>query len=45
MILIGIVEYRHIDTAALYGTESAVGEAVRESGIPREEFFIVTKLW
>ncbi|KAK0197721.1 reductase AKOR2 [Armillaria mellea] len=36
--------YRHIDTAQVYGTEKAVGEAIRESGIPREEFFITTKL-
>ncbi|KAG7439554.1 Aldo/keto reductase [Guyanagaster necrorhizus] len=36
--------YRHIDTALLYGTEKAIGEAIRESGIPREEFFITTKL-
>lgn len=37
--------YRHIDTAKIYGTEAAVGRAVRESGIPREEIFITTKLW
>ena len=37
--------YRHIDTAALYGTEQGVGDAVRASGIPREDIFIVTKLW
>lgn len=37
--------YRHIDTAAFYGNEKEVGEAVRESGIPREEIFITTKLW
>ncbi|PBK84894.1 Aldo/keto reductase [Armillaria gallica] len=36
--------YRHIDTAQVYGTEKVVGEAIRESGIPREEFFITTKL-
>ncbi|KAK0479096.1 reductase AKOR2 [Armillaria luteobubalina] len=36
--------YRHIDTALLYGTEKVIGEAIRESGIPREEFFITTKL-
>lgn len=36
--------YRHIDTAALYGTEGAVGEAVRRSGIPRKDLFITTKL-
>ena len=37
--------YRHIDTAALYKNEAQVGEAIRESGIPREEIFITTKLW
>ena len=37
--------YRHIDTAAAYKNEEAVGEAIRESGIPREELFITTKLW
>ncbi|KAK0448422.1 NADP-dependent oxidoreductase domain-containing protein [Desarmillaria tabescens] len=36
--------YRHIDTALLYGTEKVIGEAIKESGIPREEFFITTKL-
>ncbi|KAK0199489.1 NADP-dependent oxidoreductase domain-containing protein [Desarmillaria ectypa] len=38
------VGYRHIDTALIYGTEKVIGEAIRESGIPREEFFITTKL-
>ena len=37
--------FRHIDTANGYYNEVAVGEAVRESGIPRSEFFITTKLW
>lgn len=37
--------YRHIDTAMIYGNERAVGRAVRESGIPREEIFVTTKLW
>lgn len=37
--------YRLIDTAAAYMNEEAVGEAIRESGIPREELFITTKLW
>lgn len=37
--------YRHIDTAAAYFNEREVGEAVRDSGIPREEVFIATKLW
>ena len=37
--------YRHIDTAALYHNEKEVGEAVKESGIPRKEIFVTTKLW
>ena len=37
--------YRHIDTARIYGNEKEVGEAVRNSGIKREEIFITTKLW
>lgn len=37
--------YRHIDTASLYGNEAEVGEAVRESGIARDEIFVTTKLW
>ncbi|MEQ8676020.1 MAG: aldo/keto reductase [Aggregatilineales bacterium] len=37
--------YRHIDTAMIYGNERAVGKAVRESGIPRDEVFVTTKLW
>ena len=37
--------YRKFDTAALYGNEKALGEAVRRSGIPREEFFLTSKLW
>ncbi|KAK7039154.1 hypothetical protein VNI00_010058 [Paramarasmius palmivorus] len=36
--------YKHIDTARMYGNESQVGEALRESGIPREEIFITTKI-
>ena len=37
--------YRHIDTAAVYGNEEAVGEAIKESGILRKDLFITTKLW
>ncbi len=37
--------YRHIDTASAYGNEEGVGRAIRESGVPREEIFITTKLW
>ncbi|KAG0006362.1 hypothetical protein BGZ80_003095 [Entomortierella chlamydospora] len=37
--------YRHIDTAWIYGNEKEVGDAIRESGVPRDEIFITTKLW
>ena len=37
--------YRHIDTAHAYRNESGVGAAVKESGIPREEIWITSKLW
>jgi 2,5-diketo-D-gluconate reductase A len=37
--------YRSIDTAALYRNERSVGRAVAESGIPRDELFITTKVW
>ena len=36
--------YRHIDTATAYGNEKDVGCAIRESGVPRAELFITTKL-
>jgi 2,5-diketo-D-gluconate reductase A len=36
--------YRHVDTAAIYENEDAVGEAVRASGLPREELFLTSKL-
>ncbi|ACY47074.1 aldo/keto reductase [Rhodothermus marinus] len=39
------VGYRLIDTAAAYQNEEAVGRAIRNSGIAREELFVVTKLW
>ena len=39
------IGYRHIDTAAAYENEEEVGRAVRDSGIPREEVFITSKLW
>ena len=38
------VGYRHIDTAEMYKNEQGVGEAVRESGIPREQIFVTSKL-
>ena len=37
--------YRSIDTAQAYGNEEAVGQAIKDSGIPRDELFITTKLW
>ena len=37
--------YRHIDTAHLYGNEKGVGEAIRKSGIPREQIFLTSKIW
>ncbi len=39
------IGYRHVDTARIYGNEADVGEAVRESGVPREDLFVTTKLW
>lgn len=37
--------YRHIDTAAVYQNEEGVGEGIAQSGVPREEIFVTTKLW
>lgn len=37
--------YRSIDTAAAYNNEEGVGRAIRESGIPRDEIYVTTKLW
>lgn len=39
------VGYRSIDTAQAYGNEEAVGNAIAKSGVPREEFFVTTKVW
>jgi len=39
------VGYRHVDTARIYGNEADVGEAVRKSGVHREQLFVTTKLW
>lgn len=39
------VGYRHIDTAEAYQNEESVGRAIKDSGIPRKELFITTKLW
>lgn len=37
--------YRHFDTASFYGTEKALGQAVKNSGLPRKDFFLTSKLW
>jgi len=37
--------YRHIDTATRYENEEDVGLAIQDSGIPREDIFVTTKLW
>lgn len=39
------VGYRHIDTAAIYRNEEGVGQAIKESGIPREDIFLTSKVW
>ena len=39
------VGYGSIDTASVYGNELGVGQAIRDSGIPREEIFLTTKVW
>lgn len=39
------VGYRHIDTASLYANEEQVGEAIRHSGVAREDIFVTTKVW
>lgn len=39
------VGYRSIDTAAIYDNEAGVGKGIRESGIPRNDLFVTTKLW
>src|SRR5688572_13587965 len=36
--------YRHIDTATAYGNEAEIGRAIRDSGVPRAEIFVTTKL-
>lgn len=38
-------QYRHIDTAAAYGNEEAVGRGIATSSVPREDVFVTTKLW
>ncbi len=39
------IGYRHVDTAAYYENEKDVGRALRDSGVPREQVFITTKVW
>ncbi|MCY6958522.1 aldo/keto reductase [Clostridium brassicae] len=39
------IGYRHIDTASYYGNEDGVGTAIKESGVPREKIFLVSKVW
>ena len=39
------IGYRHIDTAAVYDNEEAVGRGIRDSGIARDELFVTTKVW
>lgn len=39
------VGYRHVDTAAMYRNEEAVGAGIRASGVPRDEIFLTTKVW
>jgi diketogulonate reductase-like aldo/keto reductase len=39
------IGYRHIDTAHYYNNEREIGRAVRDSGVPREEIFVTSKLW
>lgn len=37
--------YRHIDAALIYGNENEVGQGIRDSGVPRKDIFITSKLW
>ena len=37
--------YRHIDTAQIYGNENEVGQALLDSGVPRGEVYVTTKIW
>lgn len=37
--------YRHIDTAKAYGNERGVGEAIKQSSVPRDDIFVTTKIW
>ncbi|WP_277945154.1 aldo/keto reductase [Spiroplasma citri] len=37
--------YRHIDTAQIYGNEELIGKAIKDSGVPRKEIFLTSKIW
>lgn len=39
------IGYRHIDTAWIYKNEKTVGEGIRDSGVPRDQIFLTTKIW
>ncbi|WP_323844998.1 aldo/keto reductase [Microbulbifer magnicolonia] len=39
------IGYRHFDTASVYGNERALGRAIRDAGLPRQELFITSKVW
>ncbi|MFH6603016.1 aldo/keto reductase [Maribacter algicola] len=39
------IGYRHVDTASVYGNEEGVGRGLKESGLPREDVFVVSKVW
>lgn len=39
------VGYRAVDTAQIYGNEAEVGQAIAESGVPRDQLFLTTKIW
>ena len=39
------IGYRHIDTASIYGNEEGVGRGIAQSGIPRKDIFVVSKVW
>lgn len=39
------IGYRHIDTASIYGNEEGVGRGLKESGVPRKDIFVVSKVW
>ena len=39
------IGYRHIDTARIYNNEAAVGDGIRDSGVPRDQIWLTTKIW